>query len=65
MLVLCHDPKQPPTTTGDWPSILLYLLEQERLSETGAQREREKARPGGDILSNQIDADEAPGLLLL
>lgn len=30
MLVLCHDPKQPQTTAGDWPSILLYLLARER-----------------------------------
>lgn len=45
MLVLCHDPKQPPTTARDWPSILLYLFEWERLSETEMHRERERGGP--------------------
>lgn len=40
MLVLCHDPKQPPTTAGDWPSILLYLLERVEVKERRRRRER-------------------------
>lgn len=61
MLVLCHDPKQPPTTAGDWPSILIYLLERARLSVTETERERERW-PKGYVLSNQSDADEALNL---
>lgn len=38
MLVLCLNPKQSPTTAGDWPSILLYLLESRRLSDTETTR---------------------------
>lgn len=40
MLVLCHDPEQLPTTTGDWSSIRLYLLEWGWLSETETPGER-------------------------
>lgn len=62
MLVLCYDPKQPPTTAGDWPSILLYLLEQERPNETHTQRNGGRGWPRGDVLFNQTDVDEAFGL---